>query len=523
MMTTTTLPDGRRARRRWRGWLLALLVLAGCAAPVPREHASALTPLEAGDTWLGQWAALNAVGHPGESGVALLASGQDAFRLRALLADQAERALDIQTYAMGDDLTTRLLLQRLLGAAEGGVRVRLLLDDLDAAGQGERLAALDSHPRIQVRVYNALAVGRSSLALRVLASLPQASRQHRRMHNKLWLADGAVAIVGGRNLGDEYYSAGAPRNFTDLDLMAIGAVVPSLARSFDLYWNHGLAQPLARFHQASPSAWRALAEGLAAWREADAPYLAALRRQSERGQRTAPVERLHWGEAVALWDPPGKLAWPGRPPLARTLAGALLAQAPTPAMRLTLIFAYFVPGKGGTEWLAALAEAGVEVAVITNALEATDVPLVHGAYQRHRPVLIDRGVALHELKSTSATLGERDAGLGASASALHIKALAIDGEWLFVGSANADPRSVWWNSEIGLLVRSDSLVGAFRALVDRGTHPALSYRVAMSPAGRLTWETRVAGVPQRLEQEPGSRWRHFLAWLGRMLPLAPWL
>ncbi|TFH87152.1 phospholipase D family protein [Billgrantia azerbaijanica] len=500
--------------------------MAGCASPVPREHGTALTLVEAEATTLGQWAASQAAAHPGQSGFELLASGQDAFLLRALLGRRVERQLDIQTYFMGDDLTTRVLLWHLLEAAERGVRVRLLLDDLRTAGQGERLAALDSHPNIEVRVYNALALGRGSLMARVLAALPQAARQHRRMHNKLWISDGAVAIVGGRNLGDEYYSAGGePRNFTDLDLMAIGPVVPALSRSFDLYWNHGLAQPLARYHVAAPGAWQALATSLAEWLETqtDAPYLVVLRRRyADEGPATL-VERLHWGEGVALWDPPGKPAWPGRPPLSRTLGGALLARAPTPDDRLTLISAYFVPGEAGTRWLATQAETGVEVTVITNSLEATDVSLVHGAYQRRRPALLASGVALHELKSDPSALTEPVSGLAASPSALHLKALAIDGTWLFVGSANADPRSVWWNTEVGLLVRSESLAAEFRDLAELGMDPRLSYRVGLSAAGRLYWETVVAGESRRLTREPGSHWQRFMAWLGRVLPLEPWL
>lgn len=522
----TTPPEAALAIARRALLPLALVLLVGCAATVPREHSTALTPDEVQATRLGQWAALSVAPHDGQSGFALLASGQDAFLLRSLLSEQAEHQLDIQTYFfMGDDLTTRFLLRCLLEAAERGVRVRLLLDDLGAAGHDERLAALDSHPRIQVRVYNALALGRASLATRLLASLPYAARQHRRMHNKLWIADGAVAIVGGRNLGDEYFSASEPRNFTDLDLMALGPVVPALSRSFDLYWNHGLAQPIARYRRVAPGAWHSLATSLDQWlaAQADDPYLATLRRRYAHGSQAGVVERLHWGEGVALWDPPGKLAWSGRPPLSRTLGGALLAQAPVPEDRLTLISAYFIPGETVTEWLAAQAEVGIEVRVVTNALEATDAPFVHGAYQRYRPALLAGGVALHELRSGQSVLTDTATGPGASASALHIKALAIDERWLFVGSANADPRSVWWNSEVGLLVNSESLAAEFRDLVDLGVSPRLSYRVGRTAADRLHWETVVAGEPRRLAREPGDPWRRFMAWLGRVLPLDPWL
>ncbi|PMR74497.1 phospholipase D family protein [Billgrantia endophytica] len=484
-----------------------------------------LTPAEIEATWLGQWASLSAEAHDGQSGFALLSSGQDAFTLRVLLSEQADRRLDVQTYLMGDGLTTWALLQRLLNAAERGVQVRLMIDDIGAVGQGRRLAALNSHPNIQVRVYNPTTIGRGHLTTRVLASVPQAGRQHRRMHNKLWITDGAVAIVGGRNLGDEYYSASEPRNFTDLDLMMIGPVVESLSRSFELYWNHGLAQPVERYHQADANAWEALHAALTERlsEHADSPYFSDLRERYADAERGSLVGELHWGEGVALWDPPGKPAWPGRPPLARTMAGELLARVGEPARRLVVVSAYFVPGRNGTSLLRALAEAGVEVEIITNSLEATDVPVAHGAYQPRRSALLDSGIVLHELRAEEDAGSETAVSVRASASALHIKALGIDDDRVFVGSANADPRSVWWNTEVGVLARSESLAAEFQALVELGQSPALSYRVGRLEDGGLYWEANSLGESVRLTREPGSLFRHIGARVGRLLWLEPWL
>lgn len=527
-MTTPESCRRHRARKiTWQAvWLLTSLLLAGCAGhPAARPHGAPLTPAEIEATWLGQWAAVTASPYPGKSGFTLLSRGQDAFRLRVLLAEQADRRLDIQTYLMGDGLTTRVLLLRLLAAAERGVEVRLLIDDIGAVGQGSQLAALDSHPNIQVRVYNALGLARGTLTGRVLASAPQAARQHRRMHNKLWVADGALAIVGGRNLGDEYYSAGEPRNFTDLDLLALGPVVAPLSQSFHLYWNHGLAQPIGRYHAVTDDAWQTLQAALAEWfdSEADSPYFADLRQRYADATQGPLVGRLHWGEGVALWDPPGKPAWRGRPALAHTMAGQLLAQAGEPTRRLTLISAYFVPGRQGSQWLRALAESGVEVEVFTNSLEATDVPLVHGAYQRYRPALLASGVALYELRAEFEPDDEASLAVGMSASALHIKALGLDEERVFVGSANADPRSVWWNTEVGVLVESPGLAAQLHGLAEVGKTPTLSYRVGRDETGRLYWETLRDQGPVRLTQEPGGFWRHVGAGLSRWLPLEPLL
>ncbi|WP_245948067.1 phospholipase D family protein [Billgrantia montanilacus] len=508
--------------------LLAALpwLLAGCAGnPVPREHGAAMTPDEIETTWLGQWAAQSAAPSDGLSGFALVSSGQDAFSLRVLLSEQADKRLDIQTYLMGDGLTTRVLLARLLDAAERGVNVRLLLDDVGAVGQGRRLAALDSHPSVEVRVYNPLSLGRGHLTTRVLASIPQAGRQHRRMHNKLWLADGAVALVGGRNLGDEYYSASEPRNFSDLDMMTIGPVVEPLARSFSLYWNHGLAQPIGRYHRAEEGAWRELRASLGEWfgDNGDDDYFTGLRDRYADAEQGPLVGRLHWGEGVALWDPPGKLAWPGRPALARTMAGELLAEVGDPRERLVVISAYFVPGKAGTQYLRALADGGVEVAVFTNSLEATDVPLVHGAYQVHRGGLLQSGIQLHELRAEQEPGSEGEISVGGSASALHIKALGIDNDRVFVGSANADPRSVWWNTEVGVLAHSESLAAELQGLVDLGKNPTLSYRVDRTESGQRYWQTEIGGESVRLMGEPGGVWRHLGAALSRWLRLEPLL
>ncbi|WP_416138265.1 phospholipase D family protein [Halomonas sp. HK25] len=506
--------------------LAVFLLLAGCAAaPLPRDHATALPPWEVAETRLGGWAAEQAEAHPGQSGLALLANGKDAFAVRGLLAARAERRLDIQTYLMGDGLTTWALLARVLDAAERGVEVRLLIDDIGAVGQGERLAALDSHPNLQVRVYHPLPVGRANLATRVLATLPVLSRHHRRMHNKLWIADNALAIAGGRNLGDEYYSAGEPRNFADLDLLALGPVVTPLSMSFDLYWNHGLAQPVGRYHRVAPGTWRTQREEFAARlaEEHDSDYFSSLRQRHEERERNRLVDALHWGRAEALWDPPGKLARRGRPALAETMAGQLWARV-APEARLSLVSAYFVPTAEGSRLLQGLAESGVEVEVVTNSLEATDVPVVHGAYMPYRRALLESGVALFELRA------EHDNGEGAgigvpgtSASALHIKALAVDDDTIFVGSPNADPRSVWWNSEVGVLAKSESLVREFRELVEVGASPAQSYRVTLDDEGRLGWETRHDDEVVHLSREPGGPWRHANAWLSRLLRLERWL
>lgn len=509
---------------RWLTWLVLCLLLAGCTHTVVREHHSALTLEEARQTWLGGQVEEVMATQAAPDGFGLLANGKEAFTVRAGLIQQAQRELDIQTYLLGEGQTTNLVLSRLLAAAEDGVRVRLLVDDIGAVGQGERLAALASHPGIYVRVYNPVAIGRGHLITRVLASVTNPVQQQRRMHNKLWIADNSVAIVGGRNLGDEYFDANDSRNFADLDLVAIGNVVPTLSQSFDLYWNHGLAQPIERYHQVKTNAWQALQAELNEWLDdnADSAYFSELRRQSHA---TPPWGTLHWGEGQALWDAPGKLAQSGTPDWQATLLGDLVTNT-TVNERLVMISAYFVPTESGVERLTRLADQGVEVEIITNSLESTDAAVVHGAYAPWRKRLLDHGVTLYELRpeqEASDTGSETEMRVpGASASALHIKAISFD-EQLFVGSFNVDPRSVLWNTEVGVLVDSDTLMDAFDELVEVGRDPAISYHVVLDDADNVSWTFEHRGESRLLSDEPGSTWRHFNAWLSHTFRLERWL
>tara|TARA_R110002012_G_scaffold9170_3_gene42109 strand:+ start:8498 stop:10057 length:1560 start_codon:yes stop_codon:yes gene_type:complete len=507
---------------QWLALVTLCVLLLGCTHAVVREHQTMLALPEARATWLGSQAHQALAEQADPDGFALLADAKEAFAARVGLIRHAQRELAIQTYLLGDGQTTRLFLAQLLKAAEEGVRVRLLVDDIGAVGQGERLAALASHPSIQVRVYNPLAVGRGHIVTRVLASVVNPAQQHRRMHNKLWVADNSVAILGGRNVGDEYFNANDARNFADLDVVTIGELVPALSRSFDLYWNHGLAQPIERYHKADDLAWQTLKSALESWLDehADWDYFTELRHQP---RSAPPWETLHWGEGLALWDDPGKVAQRGTPDWTDTLLGEL-TEATQLDHRLVIISAYFVPTERGVERLTQLADQGVTVEIITNSLESTDAAVVHGAYAPWRKTLLSHGVALYEMRpEQEAGTEANEMGVpGASASALHIKALRFDDQ-LFVGSFNADPRSIYWNTEVGVLLRSDSLMQAFNELVTLGQDPALSYRVVLTPEGALNWHLEREGEKQVLTTEPGSVWRHFNAWLSHTLGLERWL
>lgn len=489
--------------------LVSVLLLGGCASPaVTRTPSTALQHDVAAQTYLGAWARQAISDRPeGLSGLQLVSDGHDAFAMRASLAEHAQKSLDIQTYILEDDWTSHALLRRVLQAAQRGVHVRMLLDDTASLGKQGILASLDSHPLIDVRLFNPVLRGRSTWLGYHLALLFNFDRMHRRMHNKLWVADNTVAITGGRNLGDAYFEAAEETNFNDLDALAIGPVVNALSGSFDAFWNHSLAIPMRQFEQLPATAWY---EVLAELQNEQTDKLLARpsvwRFAGDEGQEL--LRSLIWAPAVALWDLPEKLQAEGYPDLDLTLLGQLRETFQRLRHRLVIISPYVVPTANGIEYLETLIERDIELTIITNALEATDLASLHGVYMPWRPELLAKGVRLYEMRAIPE--GVRPPKVGENSS-LHTKAMAFDDRKIFIGSLNADPRSVWWNSEVGLLIESPRLSRQLWQLVERGMDPRRSYEVHISREGVLSWHGEIAGERAVLYEEPGGMWRHFKA------------
>ncbi|NQD92865.1 phospholipase D family protein, partial [Pseudomonas sp. CrR25] len=377
-----------------------LFVLAGCAgAPVPEP--SQAIPAD-GSGSLVEAVQGRAAAHPNLSGFRLLVDSEEAFAVRLALLQGARRSLDIQYYIVRDGLTTRLLLAQLLRAADRGVRVRLLLDDTSSDRRENQIAALDAHPLIEVRLFNPLHLGRLPGAARNLGRLLNLSQQHRRMHNKLWLADSSVAIVGGRNLGDEYFDAGPARDFSDLDLLGAGPVAEQLGQSFDQYWNHRLSKPLAGLRWRPPTAAdlgrlrQRLEAFLISGAVRNSPF-AGLQSDSRLEARLEQwLSGLTWASGQALWDAPAKVLSRGEPDPHLLLSTQLAPLFRAISEELILVSAYFVPGDRGLDYLTQRADAGVSIRVLTNSLEATDVPAVHGGYAPYRRALLAHGIRLFE-------------------------------------------------------------------------------------------------------------------------------
>ena len=468
------------------------------------------------DTSLGQSVGPLLRERPGLCGIVPLRDGGDAFAARALLADAAERTLDIRYYIWRNDLSGTLLLDALRRAAARGVRVRLLLDDNNTPGLDGFLAALIAEPNVEVRLFNPFVYRR----WRWLNYLTDFRRLNRRMHNKSFTADGQVAIVGGRNVGDEYFDVDLHVDFVDLDVLAIGPVVAEVCSDFDRYWVSPCAYPAERILRRLDAAARRDVAAAAAAVSSDP----AAHRYVETLESSPFVQDLLAGRLQYVWAPTRMLSddpakGSGTAPEHRLLLQRLAELVGEARSSFLLVSPYLVPTRAGVHALATLAARGVAVTALTNALESTDIALVHSGYAKRRRQLLDIGLRLFELKRTlPRPPGGHRRPRGASRSSLHAKIFAVDGARVFVGSFNFDHRSERLNTEMGFVIESaelaQTIAAAFAAVV-----PATSY--ALRPAGRrgVQWlEAGSAGTVVHAT-EPGTSWRQRLA--VRLLSLLP--
>ncbi|EPL14650.1 phospholipase D family protein [Pseudomonas sp. CF161] len=507
--------------------LLITAGLSGCATlNAPREPSQALPATESA---FGRSIQAQAAPYQGRSGFRLLSNSTEAFMARAELIRNAQSSLDLQYYIVHDGISTRMLVDELLKAADRGVRIRILLDDTTSDGLDQVIATLAAHPQIQIRLFNPLHLGRSTGITRAAGRLFNLSQQHRRMHNKLWLADNSVAIVGGRNLGDEYFDAEPSLNFTDIDMLSVGPVAEQLGHSFDQYWNSALSKPIGEFLSSTPSARdlantrQQLEQSLADTRRQNHALYQQLRTYQSHPRMDIWRKELIWAWNQALWDAPSKVLARNEPDPQLLLTTQLAPELQGVSRELIMISAYFVPGQPGLVYLTGRADAGVHVSLLTNSLEATDVPAVHGGYAPYRKALLEHGVRLFELRRQPGDHGGSGPHLFRSTwrgsdSSLHSKAMIFDRQKSFIGSFNFDPRSVLWNTEVGVLVDSPELAEHVRALALQGMAPALSYEAKLQD-GKIVWVTEDNQQLHTLTREPGSWWRRINAWLSTSVGL----
>jgi putative cardiolipin synthase len=488
--------------------------MSGCASlPTDVERAPGFFIEETSDTKLGKRLAPKIKAHPGKSGFYALADGESAFAARVALIKDAEKSLDVQYYIWHDDLTGKVLHNLLLKAADRGVRVRLLLDDLDTAGKDQMLHIIDAHPNIEIRLYNPFA----NRSKRFGDYVGDTSRINHRMHIKTITADNQATIFGGRNIGDEYFDATEEVGFSDLDALGVGPIVGEVSQQFDLYWNSQWVYPLAVFKPEQP----VTDEMITNFRQQSDAYLAeastsdyaiTVREMVLAKQIINRELDFEWGRWVLVYDHPGKVD-------AETvnidthLAPKLKIAMDVTEKELLIVSPYFVPGKNFTKYLVGLEEKGIQVHIMTNSLAANDVSLVHAGYMRYREELIRGGVDLYEFKTRKVDQNKdkekKGPWVGASRGSLHAKYFAFDERYVFIGSFNLDPRSVALNAELGTYFESVN----YAKRIHDGFHtkaPVVGYKVTLDENDELLWTTIEYGEAVVFDVEPDTGfWKRF--------------
>ncbi|MDA8142126.1 MAG: phospholipase D family protein [Desulfobacteraceae bacterium] len=494
---------------------LAAVLLSCATIPTGFERPVSQALTDTDNTALGQNVSAQKAAHPGQSGFHLLSNGLDAFVARAVLAHGAERSLDVQYYLYHDDLVGHLFTDLLIKAADRGVRVRLLVDDMDLAGRDMGAAALDRHPNIEVRIFNPFSreAGRTSQFVTRMGSVT------RRMHNKSFTADNQITILGGRNIGNEYFDADPDLSFADLDVMCIGPVAQEVSSVFDRYWNSELAYPVSVLYKGEPLSdesanelRRELAQFVA--QQESSNYIQALKNSTLANDLRKKQLPMNWGEGRIVFDQPEKVLHDFEETQFH-LSPMLKPYWEGIQKELVIFSPYFVPGKEGTAFLTGLARRGVRVKILTNSLASNDVGLVHSGYQKYRKDLLRGGVELYELNKTLTReeRKEKKGHGGSSKASLHAKSFVFDRKQVFIGSLNLDPRSVLQNTEIGVVLTvpaiAEKMAEGFDENINKGAF-RLELKKDENGVEQLLWHGYENGQPTVFTHEPHTGfWRRF--------------
>ncbi|HNP36478.1 MAG TPA: phospholipase D family protein [Woeseiaceae bacterium] len=505
--------------------VLAVLLLAvffgGCASVdsnYPRIPSTAL-PAD-GSTMLGQqYSGVVAAHPPNLSGFHALPDGIDALAARILLAERAERSIDLQYYLIKNDLVGRAFLHSLLRAADRGVRVRLLLDDVFTSGYDAGMQALMQHPNFEIRVYNPFNRG---FAGRALGSIVNFKRVNRRMHNKSFTVDNQATIIGGRNIAAEYFAAREDSNFGDLDVVAIGPIVNEVSNMFDLYWNHPTAYPVAAFAKPTDDPEGALVRLRKSLADAydDVPNTKYAEAIGERFSAFARAgnDIYRWSPYRLVYDSPEK-GLKGNPDDSQRISRQILEELSGAEHQIFLVSPYFVPRKGGIKLIKEFRAKGVEVSVITNSLAANNQFSVHAGYAPSRKPLLEAGVKIYEARPDAEVISADLVAASGAKATLHTKSFMVDNKEIFIGSFNFDPRSVNLNTEMGVIIRNQELADEYVKLL-HDKLPANAYEVFLNEKNDLRWRGLNDGAEVIYKKEPQtSWWDRFVVGFVRILPI----
>lgn len=502
---------------------LIFLLLTGCGSlPDNVARTSSYSYRDTADTALGGIVREQNNSQPDQSGFVLLNNGLDAFVARSVLAAVAERSIDLQYYLYHADLVGGLLAAQLLQAADRGVRVRVLLDDIDTGGRDLNLAILDSHPNIEIRLFNPF----DRSGFRMLQFVTRFGEVTRRMHNKSFTADNQATIVGGRNIGNEYFGADPEKNFGDLDVLAIGPVVQEVSGSFDLYWNSSLSYPVSSLY-TKPLDKGSLDEARTFFtsllqEEDDSLYVQALRNSTLAKDMRNDRVSYAWGKAEAIYDRPEKISDADNSQNL-LLAPQLGKYVNDIHSEMIILSAYFVPGWEGVQFLQKLRKQGIEIKILTNSLASTDVAAVHAGYAKYRRDLLRAGIQLYELKKSAEQPDNKSSITGSSGASLHAKSFLFDRAMLFIGSFNFDPRSYEQNTEIGLIFHSPLLAAMIgKVFDDTILDSAYKLELVTTSDGNevLKWLEQEGDRQLIHYREPDvSPWRRLFVGLASILPI----
>lgn len=517
----------RRRTLLYRAVLLSIIlaVVAGCARlPENSGRTTSFAITEPEETTIGRNWQKALEDHPGQSAYYLLNDGHDALVARGVLASLAEQTIDAQYYLLHKDKVGWLFIDQLIKAADRGVRVRLLLDDMGLEGRDFRGVMLDSHANIEVRIFNPF--GRNTgRAVQFLTGL---GKQTRRAHNKSFTVDNIASILGGRNIGNEYFIADPEVNFYDLDVLTVGPVVREVSGSFDQFWNHELSYPVSLLAEEIPSAeqTREFLEEFNDFidEQSGSEYIKSLKNSNVAREIAGKTVDFSWGPGKIVGDDPQKLTTDISDQTYH------LSQELAPYLKevdneLLILSPYFVPGKSGLSFFRKLREHGIGVTVLTNSLSSTDVPVVHSGYANYRRQLLRMGVTLYELNRELTKEQKRMMKEGEfyeSKSSLHAKAMVIDRSTVFIGSLNLDPRSLQQNTEIGIVLKSSEIADRLAMYFDK-IIPSIAFRLELrtdeNGFEHIVWHGLVDGENKTLYWEPyTSFWERFSMGFLRLMP-----
>ena len=489
--------------------VLIITLCYGCTTspPAVERTASSILP-ESGNTYLGRLIAAQAQHHPDESAVVLLDTGREAFISRIALADAAEASLDAQYYIWNADTTGYLLADRLLQAAERGVRVRLLLDDYGIGNKDNELVAFDTHPNIEVRVYNPFSEGNRS-GVRKWSSLAAGfSSLNRRMHSKTYIVDNSVAIVGGRNIGDEYFDASKDMNFRDRDLLAAGPVVVTVGKQFDEVWNSQWAIPIHALVTSEPSQDEVQKKYLELKEfggdENNRPYPLPHSRETRQRLVDKWFDTATWAPVEFIYNPP--VLTEGDEEEGSVIAGQLIELLHASENEVLVESAYFIISDELLQGVAPLLARNIKIDALTNSLVTNDVWTIHAGYTRNRKAILQHGIRLYEFRPDAASCRQLLENDGLECAdikfSLHSKSVVFDRKVVYVGSFNINPRSRYLNTETALIVHSPALAERIALDIEENMRPENSWQVILNDEGELEWHARTDGVDSVVPHEP---------------------